>query len=521
MISFEITDFAERLQSLARDYPEIQEPAKRMKDDSFSILILRSKAANVSGLRQLLETEVPGALVKDVPLAVVATDPCSMLGFQCLVVAGVCGEFWTGEELTAIERWVLPHPTGSRCFVMTNAEDIGEDDLDIVERGCWNLLTSEPRLAWKGQDLSEYGIFLWRDSNVQTNFDARCRLDLTRLAHWLHQAKEQEGEMKLVQLTIATNLLLQFSSDAPAITSNSEVNARSLVESVVALRRRWIARLDADATSIRSEILTSLATLEHHIHLNLIQDCDSAMKVGQLRTSQDVMAIATRRIEMSVRKWAEETSNRIGIQQVSTSNDNEALLTGVNWDRVNDLLGLTGFMNRYPDALDRKLKFSTINLDSGQGSISAGNAPSIKSNDLGPSVALGIVGVAGTLLIGASPIVILAGGIAGLTGGKLASQQSRSLETTTTVANFAQRAAKKVIGQLTDQTLDETKRRLVLIRHTTKTAFDSLEQSLRDCARTYPLDDRKATGIASKTVEVEKLLADISLVIGKQRGATV
>jgi len=266
------------------------------------------------------------AEVRATALDKLAADPGPALAATRSVIALRCGDLLTPEAIEGAGV-VLGRPAAAYTIVLTGAERIRtEDDLAAVSRSVAGTLFDQG-----SRRLAERSYRLWAAEPVAEFLAGRVTEDLAALTGWIRE--EPPVPAALEEARAAYALELAGTEDAAGQAGRpssadrvSDAQVRALRESIAGLRRRVLDQMDADAATLRRELIASLDTLNVDLH----HDLDRA---GSGRDPGSARPLVERRTA----RWSTETSQLIQARRERSQRNVLDQLDIVDWAAVGEL----------------------------------------------------------------------------------------------------------------------------------------------------------------------------------------
>jgi hypothetical protein len=275
----------------------------------------------------------------------------------------------------------------------------------------------------------------WLREPVETD-DA---LALRRVLHLIQAAEDAAYEQGLSAATAAEDRALK----ALRLT-----HAR---EALAELRRRWVRRLDADASGLERQIAASLQGLEQDLLRGLQPYLSHRLSGGAIGRA-DLRPLIVEYVNSGAESWQRRAEQMLSSRYSEIASETDTLFRGVDWDVVNEVAG--GPQRQYPSVLLEDLVAADGRLNLPQWHGASGTTTRPKSTtELVSLLRMAIAGsavavVAALLFSPAGPVVLLAG-VAGAGGARLF---ERVLDRRAAV-RIGELESRAVISELIEETL--------------------------------------------------------------------
>lgn len=398
-----------------------------------SLLLVTPTEGEIGGLPRWMAETVPALRLQKMPITELAADPMQAAISERVAILQECGKMLSSETVETIAQTCFSRPHGSYVIVMRGAEQIETaEDLELVERAVFRLLVPEPKSEWNHQNLRQFGCYLWSDAAPAEFLAERLRADREALADWLrrpaHYGQELEIQQAITVLELAETEIPE-KPDAPQ--EESLLSAKHIYQTLDDLndmRRRFFARLDAEAPSIERQLTASLLTLEQNLlagvraHLQLrLPQFDPSREEAKLKS------IVAEYISVAAQKWQQEAKYTLLSRTDTIQADTDAILRGMDWRVINALANQQGTAQDYPEALLKDL-LQPGNLDVlGGGSASQGFSIDRTGSGISIRNVVVVAAIAGGAALLGGPIGLIAAGATLVAGAVKYKEDSMSL----------------------------------------------------------------------------------------------
>jgi hypothetical protein len=364
------------------------------------------------------------------PLSDIGDDPA--LGFRDgrAVIGLRSGDLLLPSTLAGAEV-LLQRPEGSYAIVLTAAERIRtEADVAAVQRAVDGALLGRPSgsLSWLDDpgDASgrsqppARGWLLFSQQEVVPLLAGQVARDAEALSRWLAAAPEGQRELAgrraRHQQDVAAEArgveTAQRDSDQARLARRHARVLPGVRDSVTRLRKLILGHLDAQAGSLRRELVASLSTLRADL-------------IAQAANARDADAL-TALVRDRESRWREDASRQILVRNQQASREALSMLDTVDWELVSEILGPRG--STLPDSVGLALRPDAPATVTGRSGFTApevrpGGGFTTRGAVIGGGVTAGVLIAAGVTaaipVVGAAAVAAAAGGFSGMASGQL------------------------------------------------------------------------------------------------------
>lgn len=420
-----------RLLAHRKGWDTLDKLTEELQSNRFSLTILIVSSEGVestSFCRWIKETTTGYEVIESAsPLERLMEDPYSSIAANKVLALFECGRLLTADAVNALASIFFVRPSASYAVVYVGAEQIEDDeDLDLIERGAWRLLTPEQKAPSGKQDLLEHRVYLWSDSEPKEFLKNRILHDQEALTTWLCEPILCQGELERYQILSLINLaedkLVTQTITKPAVL---EVSLDRLIDTDKLLadyHTRLVGRIKTDLVSVEGQLTTSLKTLEQDLLHEVGSPLHEWIKEQSSQIDEgSVKSWVTDYIVRGIDQWKHRMSDLIDSRQTEIISDAQDLLEDVNWALVNETAKQYGEFSKYPEVL-----FKPIGLKVWQAKeMKEADYPHLKGKDNSQTItrALGagfVIGAATYLVLPATVAMITC--IAGTAGAALLSK---------------------------------------------------------------------------------------------------
>jgi hypothetical protein len=453
-------------------------------EDDNGVLVLTAEGIDARTLVDWIGAAVRGAPLSTGPLQPMKDNPTAALAANRVVIVFQCGRLFKAEEVDAANE-ILSRPPMSYAIVFVGAEAMQDlHELNLVERGIWQVLVGEPGVRWAGQDVAERRCLLWSEAAAANAVADRIARDRALLEQWLRSpvapSQALAGLRADYALQLAEQEIAATASDVPVEESAARAaRLRAVRVSLETLHQRLLRRLDDDAASVERQITSSLELLQQR----LIRDVGVRMeREGNRLRLGDVRQDVDRMIRESMDGWRAETVAAIERRARETGDETNDLLDDVDWNLINDVSPAPGGAS-YPDVILVDLR-TQGEVDFANDEPTAGPVLPVQS---APSPWVPVIrmaacgaGFAAVAAVFAAPAVtpIVAAGAVGVIGGGLVNWYIGTVSDRRAATVYAQAAVSRAIGSALTTVREQLREATMPTRRAVAADFRDIERAL-------------------------------------------